>query len=57
MHLDPIIPALCTLVRKAVRHVSNVAGLRQQYYFPFAKLEEVAQQSESADTEKSADKR
>ena len=30
-------------VRKAVRHVSNVAGLRQQYYFPFSKLEQVAE--------------
>lgn len=39
-------------VRKAVRHVSNVAGLRHQYYFPFAKLEDVArkvQDSASAD--------
>ena len=35
-------------VRKAVRHVSNVAGLRQQYYFPFARLEEVVTQESSA---------
>jgi MFS family permease len=34
-------------VRKAVRHISNVAGLRQQYYFPFARLEEVAVQDSS----------
>ena len=33
-------------VRKAVRHVSNVAGLRQQYYFPFARLEDVTKKSE-----------
>ncbi|UCG15640.1 MAG: MFS transporter [Phycisphaerales bacterium] len=42
-------------VRKAVRHVSNVAGLRQQYYFPFAKLEDVAQQTESAHTDSETD--
>ena len=42
-------------VRKAVRHVSNVAGLRQQYYFPFAKLEDVAQQPASAHTDEGAD--
>jgi len=42
-------------VRKAVRHVSNVAGLRQQYYFPFAKLEDVAQQTESAHTDSATD--
>jgi len=36
--------------RKAVRHVSNVAGLRQQYYFPFAKLKDVAQQSDPSST-------
>ncbi len=35
-------------VRKAVRHVSNVAGLRQQYSFPFAKLEDVARDAEPA---------
>ncbi len=28
-------------VRKAVRHVSNVAGIRSLHYFPYAKLEEV----------------
>lgn len=27
-------------VRKAVRHVSNVAGLRHLYTFPFARIEE-----------------
>jgi MFS family permease len=30
-------------VRKAVRHVSNVAGLRQQYLFPFARLEQISE--------------
>ena len=30
-------------VRQAVRPVSNSAGLRQQYHFPLAKLEEVAE--------------
>lgn len=42
-------------VRKAVRHISNVAGLRQQYYFPYAKLEDVAQRSESAHTDEGTD--
>jgi MFS family permease len=43
-------------VRKAVRHMSNVAGLRQQYYFPFAKLEDVAQQDEDKQKEQDAGK-
>jgi hypothetical protein len=42
-------------VRKAVRHVSNVAGLRQQYYFPFAKLQEVARNEERAQTDEGTD--
>jgi MFS family permease len=33
-------------VRKAVRHVSNVAGLRTLTYFPYMKLEEVAARDE-----------
>jgi MFS family permease len=36
-------------VRKAVRHVSNVAGLRDQYAFPFARLEETAEQPNKED--------
>ncbi len=37
-----VVTQLYTEVRKAVRHVSNVAGLRRLTYFPYAKLEEVA---------------
>ena len=37
-----VLTQLYSEVRKAVRHVSNVAGLRQQYYFPFARLEDAA---------------
>ena len=50
-----ILSQLYSEVRKAVRHVSNVAGLRQQYYFPYAKLEDVARQTENAHTDKGAD--
>jgi hypothetical protein len=38
-----VLSQLYSEVRKAVRHVSNVAGLRQQYYFPAAKLEQLAE--------------
>jgi MFS family permease len=37
-----VLSELYSEVRKAVRHVSNVAGLRQQYSFPYSTLEEVA---------------
>ena len=50
-----VLSQLYSEVRKAVRHVSNVAGLRQQYYFPYAKLEDVAQKSESAHTDEGTD--
>ena len=48
-----VLSQLYSEVRKAVRHVSNVAGLRQQYYFPYAKLEDVAKKSKIADAEES----
>ena len=35
-------------VRKAVRHLSNVAGLRHLYSFPFARIEEPDKSSGTA---------
>ncbi len=45
---------LYTEVRKAVRHVSNVAGLRRLTYFPYAKLEEVAEEEAHKDQTEAA---
>ncbi|MBN1585939.1 MAG: MFS transporter [Candidatus Omnitrophica bacterium] len=36
---DIVLPALFSEVRKSVRHVSNVAGLRTLVYFPYSRLE------------------
>ena len=38
-----VLTELYSELRKSVRHVSNVAGLREGYYFPFARLEEAAE--------------
>ena len=38
---DVVVNELYGQVRKAVRHVSNVAGLRQLTYFPYAILKEI----------------
>ena len=43
-------------VGKAVRHVSNVAGHRQQWCpFPFARLKDVAGQTKTAPNDQQAD--
>ncbi len=50
-----VLSQLYSEVRKAVRHVSNVAGLRDQYSFPFARLEDVAEKTKGAPNDQQAD--
>ena len=46
---DIVIEQLWAESRKAVRHVSNIAGIRTLFYFPFARLVE-KKNTQSANT-------